>query len=81
MNGYVEQNIISNQNSAFMKKLAAQPSMVDQINYAYKAILQRKPTSREMSDFTETLKKIGANDTHKDIAWVLLNSHEFLFVR
>jgi hypothetical protein len=81
MNGYVEGNIISNQNSAFMKKLAAQPSMIDQINYAFKAILQRKPTSREMSDFTETLKKIGANDTHKDIAWVLLNSHEFLFVR
>jgi hypothetical protein len=64
-----------------MKKLAAQPSMIDQINFAFKAILQRKPTSRELSDFTETLKKIGSNDTHKDIAWVLLNSHEFLFVR
>jgi hypothetical protein len=81
MNGYVEQNIISNQNSAFMKTLAAQSSMVDQINYAFKAILQRKPTNREKSDFTEMLNKIGTKDTHKDIAWVLLNSHEFLFVR
>jgi hypothetical protein len=81
MNGYVEQNIISNKNSAFMKKLSAQASMVDQINYAFKAILQRKPTTREMSDFTQNLKMIGKDDIHKDVAWVLLNSHEFLFVR
>ena len=81
MNGYVERNIISNNNSAFMKKLAAQASMVDKINYAFKAILQRKPTTREMSDFTQSLKMIGKDDIHKDVAWVLLNSHEFLFVR
>ncbi len=81
MNGYVEQNIISNSNSDFMKKLAAQASMVDKINYAFKAILQRKPTTREMSDFTQSLKMIGKDDIHKDVAWILLNSHEFLFVR
>jgi len=34
-----------------------------------------------MTDFTDMIKQIGSNDTHKDIAWVLLNSHEFLFVR
>jgi hypothetical protein len=81
MNGYVERNIISNNNSAFMKKLAAQSNMVDKINYAFKAILQRKPTTREMNDFTQSLKMIGKDDIHKDVAWVLLNSHEFLFVR
>ena len=81
MNGYVEKNIISNPKSHFMKKLASQSTIVDKIDFAFKAILQRKATSREKNDFTETLKIIGTNDIHKDIAWILLNSHEFLFVR
>jgi len=81
MNGYVEKNIISNQNSAFMKNLASTSNMTDQIDYAFQAILQRKPDSREMSDFKTMLKKLSGNDGHKDVAWVLLNSHEFLFVR
>ena len=74
-------DIISNPNSHFMKKLASQSTIVDKIDFAFKAILQRKATSREKNDFTETLKIIGTNDIHKDIAWILLNSHEFLFVR
>ena len=64
-----------------MNKLAKQASMVDKINYAFKAILQRKPTTREMSEFTQSLKMLSNDDIHKDIAWVLLNSHEFLFIR
>ena len=64
-----------------MKKLSSQVTMIDKINYAFKAILQRKPTTREMTEFTQSLKMIGSENIHEDVAWVLLNSHEFLFVR
>ena len=33
-----------------------------------------------MRDFKEALKLMKSEDYEKDIAWVLLNSHEFLFV-
>jgi hypothetical protein len=81
MNGYVEKNIISNANSHFMKSLSAQKTIEDKINYGFQAILQRKPSSRETREFSEMLKKMDSKDNHKDIAWVLLNSHEFLFIR
>jgi len=81
MNGYVERNIISNPKSTLMQNLAKQSKMTDQIEYAFQAILQRKPTSREMNEFRTLVKTMDAKDSYKDIAWVLLNSHEFLFVR
>ena len=81
MNGYVENNIISNAESHFMKSLSAEKTIEDKINYAFQAILQRKPSSRETREFSEMINKIDSKDSHKDIAWVLLNSHEFLFIR
>jgi len=81
MNGYVEKNIISNPNSPFMKELAKQKTTKDMIEHAFLSILQRKPNTREASDFSEMVNRLKSNDSHKDIAWVLLNSHEFLFVR
>jgi len=64
-----------------MKSLSAQKTIEDKINYGFQAILQRKPSSRETREFSEMLKEIDSKDSHKDIAWVLLNSHEFLFIR
>ena len=58
-----------------------QKTIEDKINYGFQAILQRKPSSRETREFSEMLKKMDSKDNHKDIAWVLLNSHEFLFIR
>ena len=81
MNGYVENNIISNPNSHFMKNLAQKSKITDQIDYAFLALLQRKPNSREMNEFKTMIKTLDYKDSYKDVAWVLLNSHEFLFIR
>ena len=78
MNGFVEKNIIGNPKSAFMKNLAKQSKITDQIEYAFQAILQRKPNSREMNEFRSLTKTLDTKDPYKDVAWVLLNSHEFL---
>ena len=81
MNGFVEKNIIGNPKSAFMKNLAKQSKITDQIEYAFQAILQRKPNSREMNEFRSLTKTLDTKDPYKDVAWVLLNSHEFLFIK
>ena len=65
MNGYVEKNIISNKNSALMKGIASQTSSDDKVNYAFKTILQRKPSTKERNDFKDMLKRSKSQDTYK----------------
>jgi hypothetical protein len=55
--------------------------MEDKINLSFLAILQRKPNTRELTDFKDMIKKLDVEDYHKDIVWALLNSHEFMFVQ
>jgi len=51
-----------------------------QIETAFLSILNRKPTSKEKSLVKSSLKGSGDN-FYKDIVWVLVNSHEFLFIQ
>jgi hypothetical protein len=64
-----------------MNRIAEESSMEDKINTAFLAILQRKPNTRELTDFKDMIKKLNVDDYHKDIVWALLNSHEFMFVQ
>lgn len=64
-----------------MNEIAKGASMEDKINLSFLSILQRKPNTRELTDFKEMIKSLNVEDYHKDIVWALLNSHEFMFVQ
>ena len=55
-------------------------SKEDQIETAFMSILNRKPDSKETRAIKDALQKSGDN-FYKDVVWVLINSHEFLFVQ
>ena len=81
INGYAETYLVNNKKSVTMNRIAEESSMEDKINTAFLAILQRKPNTRELTDFKDMIKKLNVDDYHKDIVWALLNSHEFMFVQ
>jgi len=81
LNGYVEKNLVNNKKSDALLKIEKGNSMEERVNLSFLTLLQRKPNTKEMSDFKEMIKKLDVEDYHKDIVWTLLNSHEFLFVQ
>jgi hypothetical protein len=78
LNGFVEKRIINNKNADFMKQMAQENRETGKIEDIFMSILNRKPTSTEM----KLLKKyIDEPNGAKHIAWILMNSHEFIFIR
>ena len=78
LNGFVEQKIVNNKNADFMKHMAQEKRETGKIEDIFMSILNREPTSKEMN----FLKKyIDEKDGAKHIAWILMNSHEFIFIR
>jgi hypothetical protein len=61
-----------------MKHMAQEKRETGKIEDIFMSILNRKPNSKEMN----LLKKyIDEKDGAKHIAWILMNSHEFIFIR
>ena len=81
INGYAEKYLVNNKKSVSMNEIAKGASMEDKINLSFLSILQRKPNTRELTDFKDMIKSLDVKDYHKDIVWALLNSHEFMFVQ
>jgi hypothetical protein len=75
MNGPVQEAIITN--SLILRNAREKDNTSNQIQSLYLSFLCRKPTSDEMTQSNAALKD-GLNI--QDLAWVLLNSREFLFL-
>lgn len=80
LNGFVEKNIIGNKNADFITLMKSQKSKSKQIETVFLSILGRKPNSRELSDLKGFLDEEDPN-SYKHVAWILLNTHEFMFVQ
>ena len=78
LNGFVETNILNKKGADFVKDVQNEKIKNKQIESVFLSILCRKPNTKELN----SLKKlIDQKDGFKHVAWILLNSHEFIFIR
>ena len=80
LNGFVEKNILANKNADFIISMKDEKSKTKQIEDVFLSILGRKPNSRELNDLKGFLDDKDVN-SYKHVAWILLNSHEFMFIQ
>jgi hypothetical protein len=78
LNGFVEKNILNNKKADFIKSMQAEKNDIKRIENVFLSTLGRKPDSFE----TRELKLvIDESDGYKHVAWILLNTHEFMFIK
>lgn len=80
LNGFVEKNILANKGADFMELMKDEKSKTKQIENVFLSILGRKPNSRELNDLKGFIEE-GDVNSYKHVAWILLNSHEFMFIQ
>ena len=80
LNGFVEERLLKNKNALVVKNIQEAGSVQDQITTAFMSVLNREPNSKELRIIKDSVKGSGDN-LYKDLVWVLINSHEFLFVQ
>lgn len=78
MNGFVENYVLKNKNADFILSMQAEKNPTKQVQDVFLAILGRKPTSSEVKELTGLLEE---PDGYKHVAWILLNTHEFIFIQ
>ena len=78
LNGFVEKNILGNKKADFIKSMQAEKNNVKRIENVFLATLGRKPNSFETRELKTVIDK---PDGYKHVAWILLNTHEFMFVK
>jgi len=78
LNGFVETNILNKKSPDFMNQIQSEKVKTKQIETAFLSILSRKPTIKEINSLKAMIEK---KDGFKHVSWILLNSHEFLFIK
>lgn len=78
LNGFVEKNILNNKKADFIKSMQAEKNSIKQIEDVFLSTLGREPDSRELKQLKQV---IDQPDGYKHVAWILLNTHEFMFVQ
>jgi hypothetical protein len=78
LNGFVETNILNKKDADFIKQMQSENSKTEQIESVFLSILSRKPNTAEINSLKNIIDK---KDGFKHVAWILLNSHEFMFVQ
>lgn len=78
LNGFVETNILNKKDADFIKLMQEENSKQNQVENAFLSILSRKPKPNE----SNTLKDfVDEKDGFKHVSWILLNTHEFIFIK
>ena len=78
LNGFVENNILNKKDADFMQQMQSEKSKQNQVENVFLSILGRKPKTNE----SNTLKDfIDEKDGFKHVSWILLNTHEFIFIK
>lgn len=78
LNGFVESNILKKKDADFMKQMQSEKAKTKQIDSVFLSILGRKPTVQEFNSLKRIIDK---PDGFKHVSWILLNSHEFIFIK
>ena len=78
LNGFVEKNILNNKKADFIKSMQAEKNNIKRIESVFISTLGRKPNSFEIKELKQVIDK---PDGYKHVAWILLNTHEFMFIQ
>ena len=78
LNGFVETNILNKKDAAFVRQIQSEDTKNKQVESVFLSILSRKPTLKEINSLKKLMEQ---KDGFKHVAWVLLNSHEFIFIK
>jgi hypothetical protein len=78
LNGFVETNILNKKDADFIELMQSEKTKTKQVENAFLSILSRKP---KINESTLLKKFIDEKDGFKHVSWILLNSHEFIFIK